>query len=90
MNRRTVLIAMLLPICAGCVSSTTPMGYTNPTIADARQGQDCRMLVGLGGIPDLTGNQAMRQGGITRLRNAEYRENTLYGVGNACMVAHGE
>jgi len=90
MSKRVVLIAMFLPIFAGCVSSTTQMGYTNVAIADAKQGQDCRILVGIGGMPDLSGNQAMRQGGITKLRSAEYRENTLYGVGEACMVAHGQ
>jgi hypothetical protein len=90
MNKRAVLIAVVLPVFAGCVSSTTPMGHTNTAIADAKQGQDCRVLVGIGGQPDLTGVQAMRQGGITKLRDAEYRENTFYGVGNACMVAHGE
>ena len=90
MNVRVVLLAMLLPVFAGCVLSTTPMSSMNAAIADARQGEDCRVLVGIGGVPDLTGTQAMRQGGITKLRSAEYRENTLYGVGTGCMVAHGD
>jgi hypothetical protein len=90
MNARGVLLAMLLPVFAGCVSSTTLMSSTNLSAADARQGEDCRVLVGIGGVPDLTGAEAMRQGGITRLRNTEYRENTFYSVGNVCMVAHGD
>lgn len=90
MNRRAMLIAMLLPVLAGCVSSSTPMGYVNPAIADVKQGQDCRTLVGIGSLPDLTGAQAMRQGGITKVRSTEYREDTFNGVGKACMIAQGE
>jgi hypothetical protein len=77
-------------LLTGCMSSTTPMGYTNLAIADAKEGQDCRVQVALGGIPDLSGAQAMRQGGITKLRSAEYREHTFHGIGQTCMVAHGE
>jgi hypothetical protein len=77
-------------LLAGCVSATIPMGYTNTAIADAKQGHDCHVRVAIGGIPDLSGAQAMRQGGITKLRSAEYRENTFHGIGHTCMVAHGE
>lgn len=77
-------------LLTGCASSTTSMGYTNAAIADAKQGQDCHVQVGIGGIPDLSGAQAMRQGGITKLRSAEYREHTFHGIGQTCMVAHGQ
>ncbi len=77
-------------LLTGCVPSTTPMGYTNAAIADAKQGQDCHVQVSLGGIPDLSGAQAMRQGGITKLRSAQYREHTFHGIGQTCMVAYGE
>jgi hypothetical protein len=90
-TRLFVLIAMLLPVLAGCASYTRTLEPTNPTITDAKQGQDCRVLVfGVGGMPDVTGTQAMRSGGITKLRSAEYRVNTLEGVGSECMIAHGE
>ena len=90
-TRLFVLIPMLLPVLAGCESYTRTLGPTNPTITDAKQGQDCRVLVfGLGGMADVTGTQAIRLGGITKLRSAEYRVNTLEGVGSECVIAHGE
>jgi hypothetical protein len=89
-NGRMLLIAMLLPVVAGCESYTWPV-YKNPSIADSRQGRDCRTLVfGLGGTVDPTGTQAMHQGGITKVRSTEYRVSTLHGVGTECMIAHGE
>ena len=87
-TRLFVLIAMLLPVLAGCQSYVRPLGATNPTITDAKQGEDCRWY--LGGVPDLTGTQAMRLGGITKLRSAEYRVNAFAGVGSECVIAHGE
>ena len=40
MNGTVVLIAMLLPVLAGCESYVRPLGYTNSVIADgeARSG----------------------------------------------------
>ncbi len=90
MNGRVVLIMMGIFVLVGCVSSTTPMGLANPSVADAKVGQDCRILVGVGSMPDLTAMQAMHHGHITRLQRDEYRENTFLGVGKACVVAHGE
>jgi hypothetical protein len=91
MNGKVVLIAMLLSVLAGCESYTRPVGYTTSAIADAKQGQDCRVLVfGLGGMADVTGTKATRLGGITKLRSAEYRVNTFEGVGSECVIAHGE
>ena len=90
MNGRTLLLAMLLPAVAGCESYSWSL-YKNPLVADVKQGQDCRVLVfGLGGSVDPTGIQAMRLGGITKVRSTDYRVNTLQGVGNECVIAHGE
>jgi hypothetical protein len=92
MDGRMLLMAMLLPVvaAAGCETYTWPV-YKNPSIADSRQGQDCRTLVfGLGGTVDPTGTQAMHQGGITKVRSTVYRVNTFHGVGNECMIARGE
>ena len=89
-TRLFLLIALLLPVLVGCQSYTRPLGPTNPTITDAKQGQDCRNQFGIGGVPDLTGMQAMRSGGITKLRSAEYRVHTFSGVGSECVIAHGE
>ena len=89
-TRLVVLIAMLLPVLAGCQSYAQPLGPINPTITDAKQGQDCRRQFGIGGIPDVTGTQAMRSGGITKLRSTEYLVNSFSGVGKECVIAHGE
>ncbi|MDF0643228.1 MAG: TRL domain-containing protein [Nitrospira sp.] len=91
MSRGRTLITMLLLVMTGCESHTWPLRYTNPLVADAKQGQDCRHLVfGLGGMADVTGAKAMRQGGITTLRSAEYQVNTIQGLGRECVIAHGE
>ena len=86
--RLFVLINILLPVLAGCESYVLPLGPTNSTITDAKQGQDCRVY--LDGVPDLTGTQAMRSGGITKLRSTEYHVNAFSGVGSECVIAHGE
>ena len=89
--RLFVLSAMLLPVLAGCESYARPLGGTNPTIPDAKQGQDCRVHVfGIGGALDTSGIQAMRSVGITKLRSAEYRANAFAGVGRECVIAYGE
>jgi hypothetical protein len=69
-TRLFVLSAMLLPFLAGCESYVQPLGGTNPTIPDKKQGQDCRVHVfGIGGVPDVTGTQAMHSvGGLSILR----------------------
>ena len=90
MKRPIMLIALLLPVLAGCVSYVQPLGPTNPTITDAKQGQDCRSQFGIGSVPDVTGTQAMRSGGITKLRSVEYRAHAFSGVGSECVIAHGE
>ena len=90
MNGRILLMAILLPVVAGCESYTWPV-YSNASTADSRQGRDCRTLVfGLGGSVDPTGIEAMRHGGITKVRSTEYRVNTFHGVGNECVIARGE
>ena len=90
MVRRIMQIAMLLPVLAGCQSYVQPLGIANSTITDEKQGHDCRTQFFIGGVPDLTGAQAMRSGGITTLRSAEYRVNTFSGVGSECVTAYGE
>jgi len=92
MNGRVFLIGVLLPVLAGCFSYRTPLAYTTASIADAKQGQDCRVAIfGLqGNGPDVTLAQAIRLGGITKLRSAEYRVSTFQGIGTECVVVHGE
>jgi hypothetical protein len=91
MNRQNFPLLMLVLVLTGCESHTWPLTYTNSSIADAKQGQDCRHLVfGMGGMADVTGTKAMRLGGITKLRSAEYQVNTLHGLGRECVTVHGE
>ncbi len=91
MNRSMMLIPPLVLILTGCESHTWPLRYTNSSIADAKQGQDCRYLVfGMGGMADVTGAKAMRLGSITTLRSAEYLVDTFQGLGRECVIAHGE
>ena len=92
MNGRVFLIGLLLPSLAGCFSYTTPLAYTTASVADAKQGQDCSAgIFGLRGHgPDVTLAQAIRLGGITKVRSAEYRVNTFQGIGTECVIVHGE
>ena len=92
MNGRALLIGAVLLVLPGCLSETMPLAYPNTSISDVRQGRDCKVHVfGLGSNgPDLTAAQAIRLGGITKLRSAEYRVRTFQGIGNECVVAHGE
>ena len=85
-----IVIAMLLPVLAGCETYVRSLGPTNISVADAKEGQDCRNQFFIGGLPDLTGAQAMRAGGITRLRTVDYRANAFSGVGSECVIARGE
>ena len=90
-TRLVVLSALLLPSSRAASPPWGRLGGTNPTIPEAKQGQDCRIHVfGLGGVPDMTGTQAMRAGGITKLRRAEYRATTFFDVGRECVIAYGE
>jgi len=90
MKRSLMLIAMLLPMLAGCQSHTW-LVYANPPLSDAKQGQECLFdLLGLGRKLDLTGNEAMRAGGLATVRSVEYHVNSFHGWGMECVTARGE
>ena len=92
-GRSALLIGAVLPILSGCLNNTTmPLAYFNSSVSAAKQGQDCHTYVfGLGGHgPDLSVVPAMRLGGITKLRSAEYRASEFQVVGKDCIVAYGE
>lgn len=86
-----MLIAMVLPLLSGCESYKRSL-YDNPSIPDAKQGQECLPPdpVGLGRSLDLNGGEAMRLGGITKLRRLEYQVVKFQGVGRECVIAYGE
>jgi TRL-like protein family len=90
MNRSMLLIAVLLPALAGCQSYTWVL-YANPPVGGAKQAQQCAPVVfGLGPNVDLSGNEAMRIGGIKIVRTVEYRTTSFHGVGKECVTAQGE
>jgi hypothetical protein len=47
-------------------------------------------LFGLGRKLDLTGNEAMRLGGMARVRSVEYQVSSFHGWGRECVTARGE
>ena len=90
MNKSLVLIAMLLPVLAGCQSHSW-LVYANPPVNGEKQGQECLFdLFGLGRKLDLTGNEAMRLGGIAIVRSVEYHVSSFHGWGKECVTARGE
>jgi hypothetical protein len=85
-----MLIVLWLPILAGCESYTWLL-YANPSLGGEKQGQECfRDPLGLGRELDLTGHEAMRSGGITKVRSVEYRVAKFHGLGRECVIARGE
>ena len=83
-------ICVLLPALAGCFSYASPVGPSNHSVSDVKQGEDCTVLLFDIGHHDPTVIEAMKQGGITKLRNADYRETTFIGIGQKCITAHGD
>jgi len=91
MTKRMLLIAMLLAVLAGCESYTWLL-FSNPSLSGGKEGRECLPSdpLGFGRTVDLTGNEAMRLGSITKVRSVEYSVNKFHGVGKECVVAHGE
>jgi hypothetical protein len=91
MTKAIILMAILLPLLAGCESYKWLI-YSNPTLTGAKEGQECLSAdpLGLGRTVDLTGHEAMRVGGITKVRSVEYHVKKFHGVGRECVVAYGE
>jgi hypothetical protein len=91
MARLLFLIAMLLPVLAGCETQTSMM-YASPSLPDTKEGRECLPYtpLGLGRHLDLTGKQAMHRGGITTPQRIEYQVNKFHGVGTECLVVRGE
>lgn len=84
------VITIVVPLCAGCESSTWLL-YANPSVNAVKQGEQCFPdPLGLGRTIDLTGNEAMRLGNVTRVRSIEYRVAKFHGLGKECVTAQGE
>jgi len=90
MKKPMLLMAILIPVLAGCQSYTWVL-YANPPLAGEKQAQQCAPVVfGLGPNVDLSGNEAMRAGGITKVRTVEYQTTSFHGIGKECVRAQGE
>jgi hypothetical protein len=72
-----------------CINYRVGNDVHNPTVMAAKSGKDCEpMLLGLGFEPSV--NQAMKSGGITKVR-AVYDTNTSFlGIGSYCHFVVGE
>jgi hypothetical protein len=90
MKRLMICIVLLAPGFAGCQSQTTLL-YANPPVDGAKQAQQCaHIMFGLGHNVDLSGNEAIRSGGIAKVKSVEYRMTSFHGFGRECVVAQGE
>lgn len=90
MTRFLTVFAIVAPLCAGCESYTWLL-YENPSLNAAKQGEQCFPdPLGLGRRIDLTGNEVMRVGNISKVRSIEYRVAKFHGLGKECVVARGE
>ena len=84
------LIAIVMPLCAGCESYTWLL-YENPSLNATKQGEQCLPdPLGIGRGIDLSGNEAMRAGNITKVRTIEYLVAKFHGLGKECVVAQGD
>ena len=92
MTKSMVLMALLLPLLGGCESYKW-LVYANPSVTGgAKEGRQCLPPdpLGLGRAVDLTGQEAMRAGEITKVRSVEYHVTKFHGLGKECVVAYGE
>jgi hypothetical protein len=91
MNKAMILVTLLLPFLGGCESYSW-LVYENPSLTGAKEGRECLPPdpLGLARKVDLTGHEAMRLGGITKVRSIEYHVKKFHGVGKECVVAYGE
>lgn len=91
MKRLLMLIVAFLPLLAGCESYTWLL-YANPALNSGKQGQECLTPdpLGLARQVDMSGNEAMRRGGITKVRTVEYQVAKFHGWGTECVIARGE
>jgi hypothetical protein len=83
-------MTVLVPLIAGCQSYDWLL-YANPPLSGTKQGQECAHVVfGLGPNVDVSGNEAMQRGGITKVSRVEYHLTSAHGVGKECVIARGE
>ena len=83
----TVILAALLG--SGCLNYRVGQDVENPTVQATKTGQDCAYNVwGLGFEPSR--RDAMRDAGLTRVRNTYDLNRSFFGIGRYCHVVVGE
>lgn len=89
MNILPAVVALALSGCVtACVNYRIGHDVDNPTVMAAKTGQDCEpMVFGLGVEPSVT--QAMKSGGITKIRAICDTNTSLLGIGQYCHVIVG-
>ena len=89
-KRSTIVVMVVVPLLGGCQSHTWLL-YANPPATGAKEGEQCAtVLFGLGPNVDLSGNEAIRRGGISKPTTVEYRMNSFHGMGKECVLARGD
>ncbi len=72
-----------------CINYRVGNDVDNPTVTAAKTGKDCEpMLFGLGFEPTVT--QAMKNGGIVKVRSVYDTNTSFFGIGRYCHFAVGE
>jgi hypothetical protein len=90
MKRLVTAMIVLAPLMTGCQSHDWLL-YANPPLTGTKEGRQCaHVMLGLGPNVDLTGNEAMKQGGITKVTRVEYHLRSVNGMGKECVTAYGE
>jgi hypothetical protein len=83
-------MTVLVPLIAGCQSYDWLL-YANPPLSGTKQGQQCAPVVfGLGPNVDMSGNEAIQRGRITKVSRVDYHLTAVHGLGKECVTAHGE
>jgi hypothetical protein len=89
-----VLLTMICIVTAsifltGCINYRVGNEVENPTVLAAKTGKDCEpMVFGLGLEPTVT--QAMKNGGIMKVRSMYDTNTSFFGIGRYCHFVVGE
>jgi hypothetical protein len=83
------MFCILMVSLTACINYRVGNDVDNPTIMAAKTGKDCApMLFGLGFEPTVT--QAMKNGGIVKVRTRYDTNTSFFGIGRYCHLVVGE
>ena len=84
-----VLISLLLLTLPGCVSVTISDHAPDPTVVNAKNGQECTTKFLFFDLGSATVEGAMKQGGITKVYKIEHDQDYFLIAGSYCTVVYG-